>query len=275
MKYCQLVIGPAGSGKSTYCATLQQHTQNAGRTVHIVNLDPAAEVFNYKAAVDVKDLISVQDVQEDEELVLGPNGSLVFCMEYLVENFEWLHDALDEGEDDYFIFDCPGQIELYSHLPVMRQLVDALKSWDFNICAVFLLDTHFVLEAEKFLAGALTTLSTMVALEVQSVNVLSKFDMLSDRNKALVETFLENDARSILEQEPTTPWNQRHRLLTETIAGVLEDYSLVKFVPLNIQEEESIDELLLIIDNTIQYGEDLEVRDRFPEEQDGEDEQLF
>lgn len=60
-----------------------------------------------------------------------------------------------------------GQIELYSHLPIMRQIVNALKSWDFNICSVFLLDTQFVLDCDKFLGGALTTLSTMVAMEVK------------------------------------------------------------------------------------------------------------
>lgn len=48
----------------------------------------------------------------------------------------------------------------------MRSIADVLKSWDFNICTVFLLDTHFVLNSNKFLSGALTTLSTMVALEV-------------------------------------------------------------------------------------------------------------
>jgi len=93
-----------------------------------VNLDPACESFNYKCSVgmrsspynylyactslDVRELISVDDVQEDEELILGPNGALVFCMEYLVENLEWLHEQLNEGEDDYFIFDCPGSAPL-------------------------------------------------------------------------------------------------------------------------------------------------------------------
>lgn len=31
-----------------------------------------------------------------------------------------------------------GQIELYSHLPVMKQLCDALRDWGFNICGVYL-----------------------------------------------------------------------------------------------------------------------------------------
>ena len=40
--------------------------------------------------LDIRDLISVDDVME--ELNLGPNGALVYCMEYLMENFEWLNE---------------------------------------------------------------------------------------------------------------------------------------------------------------------------------------
>jgi ABC-type branched-subunit amino acid transport system ATPase component len=46
-KHAQLVIGPAGSGKSTYCNTIQEHCQATGRNIHIINLDPAAEQFSY------------------------------------------------------------------------------------------------------------------------------------------------------------------------------------------------------------------------------------
>lgn len=66
--------------------------------------------IQYNIFLDVRNLISVDDVLEDKELALGPNGALVFCMEYLTQNLEWLHDQLNEGEDDYFLFDCPGNI---------------------------------------------------------------------------------------------------------------------------------------------------------------------
>ena len=33
----------------------------------------------------------------------------------------------EDYDDDYIIFDCPGQIELYTHLPTMRQFVDQLE----------------------------------------------------------------------------------------------------------------------------------------------------
>ena len=50
MKYAQIVIGPAGTGKSTYCHILQEHCLNVGRTVHVANMDPAAEAFKYTPA---------------------------------------------------------------------------------------------------------------------------------------------------------------------------------------------------------------------------------
>lgn len=59
--------------------------------------------------------------------------------------------------------------------------------------------------------------------------------------------------------------------MTEIIANVIDEYSLVKFVPLNPDDEENISEVMLIIDNSIQYGEDLDVRDRLPDEVDPED----
>lgn len=55
------------------------------------------------------DLISLEDAMD--ELELGPNGGLVYCMEYLLDNMDWLKDELDKFDDDeYIIFDCPGQV---------------------------------------------------------------------------------------------------------------------------------------------------------------------
>ena len=71
MRYGQIVIGPAGSGKvsinslfhvsvinnapchcqSTYCSNVVKYCQELKRTVHVVNLDPAAEEFSYHAEV--------------------------------------------------------------------------------------------------------------------------------------------------------------------------------------------------------------------------------
>lgn len=57
--------------------------------------------------IDIRDLISLDDAVD--EMKLGPNGGLVFCVEYLSQNMEWLEDELSQfDEDGYFIFDSPG-----------------------------------------------------------------------------------------------------------------------------------------------------------------------
>lgn len=52
-KSLQLVMGPAGAGKSTYCDTIQKHCENSKRVTHVVNLDPAAEVFSYTPSIGI------------------------------------------------------------------------------------------------------------------------------------------------------------------------------------------------------------------------------
>ena len=37
--------------QSTYCSSLSQHCETIGRSINIVNLDPAAEDFNYPVAM--------------------------------------------------------------------------------------------------------------------------------------------------------------------------------------------------------------------------------
>eukprot|EP00898_Chlorokybus_atmophyticus_P001528 jgi/Chlat1/2376/Chrsp17S02816 len=232
VRYAQLVIGPAGSGKSTYCSTIQKHCASVGRSAHVVNLDPAAENFDYNVALDVRELVSLDDVMD--ELKLGPNGGLLYCMEYLEENMdEWLKDELDEyTDDDYLLFDCPGQIELYTHVPVLRSIADALARWDFRLCVVYVMDSQFVTD-----------------LELPHVSVLSKMDRVE---------FYKPDMRLLLEDLHAST-GPRFERLNYSVATLLDDYSMVSFLPLDITSEDSIAYVLANVDNTIQFGEDGDV----------------
>ena len=81
--------------------------ENLNRNILVVNLDPAAEHIGYKVNIDIRDLITAEDVME--EYKLGPNGALVYCLEYLWENLDWFDEQLESiTEDDYLLFDCPG-----------------------------------------------------------------------------------------------------------------------------------------------------------------------
>lgn len=250
-----------------------QHGIDTKRTIEVVNLDPAAEHFEYQPVVDIRELIHVEDTMEDEELHFGPNGGLVFCIEYLAENSDWLHERLGEQEDDYILFDCPGQIELYTHLPAMRKLISMLQNWNFNICSVFLVDVQFMTDGAKFLSGTMSALSVMVNLELPHLNILSKMDLLGKAARRQLDRFLEPDSHAIMGdiEANSNRFNEKHRKLTEAIGKLIEDYSLVRFTPLNLKDQESISDVLITIDNILQYGEDLDVKTKDFEDDEGND----
>ena len=84
-----IVIGAPGVGKTTFCDGFSQFLQQLDRPHCIINLDPGNEnmkykviIFpNYQSGIDVKDLITQSEVME--EFNLGPNGSMIYCMEFL------------------------------------------------------------------------------------------------------------------------------------------------------------------------------------------------
>ena len=86
------------------------------------------------------------------------------------------------------LFSIVGQIELFTHIPVIQQIVQQLKNWNFRLCGVFLLDSQFVIDTAKYFSGLMTALSTMVTLELPHVNVLSKVDLLDKKAKKNLET---------------------------------------------------------------------------------------
>lgn len=102
-----------------------------GRKVAVVNLDPANDSLSYNCAVDISTLITLNDVMEN--LKLGPNGGLIYCIEYLEKNIDWLEKKLKEMKGYYFLFDCPGQVELYTHHASVRNVVRQLEKWDFRV----------------------------------------------------------------------------------------------------------------------------------------------
>jgi len=92
MPFAQLVIGSPGSGKSTYCDGMQQFMTAIKRKCSVVNLDPANDHTSYQPEVDVRDLVTIDEIMEQE--VLGPNGGILYALEELEHNFDWLEERL-------------------------------------------------------------------------------------------------------------------------------------------------------------------------------------
>lgn len=131
LAFGQVVIGPPGSGKTTYCHAMREFLGRLGRSVAVVNLDPANEALPCPCALDIAELVTLPDVMAS--LGLGPNGGLIYCMEYLEANADWLRDRLQALRGHYVLFDCPGQVELYTHHESLKNVLGQLAKWNFRV----------------------------------------------------------------------------------------------------------------------------------------------
>ncbi|PKK18358.1 GPN-loop GTPase 2, transcript variant X1 [Columba livia] len=232
----QVVIGPPGSGKTTYCHSMRDFMGRIGRQVTVVNLDPANETIPYPCAVDIAELVTLPDVMEN--LRLGPNGGLIYCMEYLEANLDWLQEKLAAFRGHYYLFDCPGQVELYTHHDALKNVFAQLVKWNFRLAAVHLVDSHYCTDPGKFISVLCTSLSAMLHVELPHVNILSKMDLIEQYGKLAfnLDYYTEVlDLSYLVDHLASDPFFRNYRRLNEKLVEVIEDYSLVSFVPLNVQ----------------------------------------
>ncbi|MCJ1394035.1 ATP binding protein [Xylographa bjoerkii] len=283
-KFGVLVMGPAGAGKTTFCSALIEHLRNNKRSCFYVNLDPAAEDFVYEPDLDIKDLISLEDVME--EIGLGPNGGLIYCFEFLLDNLDFLTEAIDPLTEEYLIIiDMPGQIELYTHIPVVPTLVRHMTrsgALNVNLCATYLLESTFIIDRAKYFAGTLSAMSAMIMLEIPHVNVFSKMDLVkSSIPRKELKRFIDPDS-SLLEDDPaeahavaTSADNSgadpsgaesvmaggSFKRLNRAVAQLIDDFSMVSFLQLDVRDEDSVGAILSYIDDAIQFHEAQEPRE--------------
>jgi len=131
MPFAQLVIGPPGSGKSTYCDGMHQFLSAIGRKCSVVNLDPANDRTSYPCALDIRDMVTLEEIMADEDL--GPNGGVLYALEELEHNKQWLEDGLKGLGEDYVLFDCPGQVELFTHHSSLRNVFFRIQKLGYRV----------------------------------------------------------------------------------------------------------------------------------------------
>ena len=248
------MVGLPGSGKSTFCRIMCDLLSERGRSVEVVNLDPANQMPGYNSSINISELITHEEVMR--ELDIGPNGSFLYCIEFLEANIDWLLGKIKERSNAYFIFDCPGQIELYTHHMSMRNICKKLVQGGLKLTAVQLMDSQFCSDPAKFISGTMVSLSTMLQLELPHVNVLSKMDLFESLNTAVsrMDTYTEVlDLTYLLESLENNPMTERYGTLTKCLTELIESFSLVSYKCFDITNPEKLSQVIQEIDRANGY----------------------
>jgi GTPase SAR1 family protein len=175
---------------------------------------------------------------------------------YLVNNLDWLDEQLGAYDNDYLLIDLPGQIELYTHHShILPPLLSHLRNnYGYAICATYLLESQFILQPEKFFAGALSAMSAMIMLECSHLNILSKVDLVKGEvGRGRLKQFLRGDTGVYEAAKGTNPKLNR---LNEAIVRLVEDFGMVEFLPLDASDRDTVETILSYIDDCTQWAED-------------------
>ncbi|KAH9943543.1 hypothetical protein B0H21DRAFT_779743 [Amylocystis lapponica] len=220
MPFGEVVCGSAGSGKSTYCYGKHQLFSALNRPISIVNLDPANENIPYPCAIDIASLITLEDAMAEHGL--GPNGGMLAAKEL--------------GGDAYVLFDLPGQVELSTNHDSVKNIVHKLTKSGFRLAVVHLCDAHYVTDAAKYIS-------------LPHINVLSKVDLIQQYGDLdfNLDFYTEVQDLSYLENalSSSTP---RYTALNMAICSLIEDYGLLGFETLAVEDKESMLHLMRVVD---------------------------
>ncbi|KAL2173826.1 putative GTP binding protein [Thermothelomyces heterothallicus CBS 202.75] len=257
MPFGQLVIGSPGAGKSTYCDGMHQFMGAIGRQCSVINLDPANDHTNYPCALDIRNLVTLEEIMSDDRL--GPNGGILYALEELEHNIEWLEEGLKELGEDYILFDCPGQVELYTHHTSLRNIFYRLQKLGYRLVAVHLSDSFCLTQPSLYISNLLLALRAMLQLDLPHINVLTKIDKVASYDPLPFNLDFYTEVQDLsylipcLEAESPALRSEKFGRLNQAVADLVERFGLVSFEVLAVENKKSMMHLLRVIDRASGY----------------------
>ncbi|KAI1081649.1 ATP-binding domain 1 family member B [Whalleya microplaca] len=257
MPFAQLVLGSPGSGKSTYCDGMHQFMSAIGRECSVVNLDPANDKTTYPCALDIRDLITLEEIMSDDNL--GPNGGVLYAFEELENNIEWLENGLKELGESYVLFDCPGQVELYTHHNSLRNIFFKLQKMGYRLVVIHLSDSFCLTQPSLYISNLLLTLRAMLQMDLPHINVLTKIDKVASYDPLPFNLDYYTEVQDLsyllpqLEEESPAMRSGKFSRLNQAVADLVENFALVRFEVLAVENKKSMMQLLRVIDRAGGY----------------------
>ncbi|GFN41270.1 MAG: ATP/GTP-binding protein [Nitrososphaerota archaeon] len=246
------IVGTAGAGKSLLTSKIYEYYTRNGAFAAILNLDPGVETLPYACDVDVRDHVDIVSLMKQYEL--GPNGALIMANDLIATKIDAIRDEVDKANPDYLLVDTPGQIELFAYRASGQFLVQNLNLDE--KMSIFLFDGSLVTTPVNFVSIALLATSIKLRLNLPTINVLTKTDLIGDKLKEILKwstnlSALENAIYQEVDGETYT-------LTTNILRGLNLGGFAQGIIPLSNVSGEGMVNLESALSRTINLGEEVE-----------------
>eukprot|EP00747_Dinoflagellata_sp_TGD_P167105 gnl/TRDRNA2_/TRDRNA2_190983_c0_seq1.p1 gnl/TRDRNA2_/TRDRNA2_190983_c0~~gnl/TRDRNA2_/TRDRNA2_190983_c0_seq1.p1 ORF type:complete len:382 (-),score=97.63 gnl/TRDRNA2_/TRDRNA2_190983_c0_seq1:52-1197(-) len=172
-----LVIGMAGSGKSTWMNRLVVRLQSEQKRVYTINLDPAVRSVAYPVNIDIRDTVNYKEVMK--HFGLGPNGGIMTSLNLFATKFDQVLAILDKRapELDYVLVDTPGQIEVFNWSASGQIICDAFAV-SYPTIVNYIVDTARCSKPVTFMSNMLYACSILYKTKLPFIVAFNKVDVM-------------------------------------------------------------------------------------------------
>jgi GTPase SAR1 family protein len=232
-----IVLGMAGSGKTTFVEKLEEEIANIDKESYIINLDPAVMNTLYEPNLDIRDTIKYKEVMSSNNL--GPNGAILTSLNLFSTNIDKVVTLLENKTDiDFVVLDTPGQLEVFSWSASGKLITDSF-SLIFPSILIYIIDIPRCNNPNTFSSNMLYALSIMYKMKLPLLIAFNKLDIAKE-NKVI--EWLQ-DFESL--QEALKKKDDYISTFSSSLSLLLaEFYKTIKYVSVSSKTGEGFDELL-------------------------------
>lgn len=173
---CLIVLGMAGSGKTTFVQKLTQLSFDHFKP-YVINLDPACRETPYHANIDIRDTVNYKEVMKQYKL--GPNGGIVTSLNLFATKFEKVVELVRRAGQQghkWCIIDTPGQIEVFTWSASGTIITEALATM-FPTVVVYVMDVVRSISPTTFMSNMLYACSILYKARLPFIVALNKIDV--------------------------------------------------------------------------------------------------
>jgi GTPase SAR1 family protein len=247
-----IVLGMAGSGKTTFVQKLEEIIAEKDKESYIINLDPAVMDTLYEANMDIRDTINYKNIMLSNNL--GPNGAILTCLNIFSTNIDKILDILNEKENlDYIINDTPGQLEVFSWSASGKLISDSF-SVIYPSVLIYIVDIPRCSNPNTFTSNMLYAISIMYKMRLPMVLAFNKKDVeKEDKCFKWIKNYEELQNSLQGNDEYISSFSQSLTLVLE------EFYNTIKYVAVSSKTGDGFEELLEKCDEIVKnYMEEKE-----------------